>query len=68
MNTCIIAAIGTELRARGKTIAILSICPVLLSILRMPAAAPRLSGGTELMMALVFGETKRPDPPPIKAI
>src|SRR6266566_823250 len=68
MNTCIIAAIGTWLSARGNTIAILSIEPVLLSIVRIPAAAPRVCGGTELMMALVLGETKKPEPPPISAI
>src|SRR5258708_7546027 len=68
MNTCIITADGTAFKARGKTIAILSICPVLLSILRIPAAAPRVCGSTELIIAFVFGEAKKPDPPPISTI
>src|SRR5579884_421859 len=68
MKTCIIAAIGTALRASGKTMAILSIWPVLLSMLRMPAAAPRIWAPTELMMALVLGETKKPEPPPMRAM
>src|SRR5205814_4316196 len=68
MKTCIIAAIGTALRARGKTIAILSICPVLFSMVRMPAADPRFCGSTELIIAFVLGETKKPEPPPIRAI
>jgi len=68
MKTCIIATIGTALRANGKTIAILSICPVLFSMVRIPAADPRFCGSTELMIAFVFGETKNPEPPPIRAI
>ena len=38
------------------------------NILRIPAAAPRVCGSTELMMAFVLGETKKPEPPPIKAM
>src|SRR5579875_1417881 len=37
-------------------------------MLRMPAAAPRIWAGTELMMALVLGETKKPEPPPMRAM
>src|SRR5712692_11231422 len=66
MKTCIIAAIGTLLRASGKTMAMLSIEPVLLSMARIPAAAPRVCGVTELIMALVLGETNRPEPPPMR--
>src|SRR6266567_3836745 len=61
MKTCIIAAIGTLLRASGKTMAMLSMA-------RIPAAAPRVCGVTELMMALVLGETNRPEPPPMRTM
>src|SRR6266566_2734824 len=63
MKTCISTVFGTWLSASGKTMAMLSIWPVLLSILRMPAASPRICGSTELMIALVLGETKKPEPP-----
>ncbi len=39
--------------------------PVWVSIIRAPDPIPRLSGGTALMTALVFGEMNSPDPAPM---
>jgi len=38
--------------------------PDCMSIIRVPAPTPRLSGGTTPITALVFGELKMPDPAP----
>ena len=56
------------LSASGNTIAILNIWPVLFNMLRIPDAEPRVWGSTELMIAFVFGETNKPEPPPIRAM
>ena len=48
--------------------AMLSMLPVFMSMTFVPEAIPLFSGGTEDMMALVLGEAKRPEPPPMKII
>jgi len=54
------------LSTKGKPMAILSMLPVFMSMTLMPEAIPLFSGGTEDMMALVLGEAKRPEPPPLR--
>ncbi len=45
--------------------AMLSTNPVFVSIARMPAPTPRLTGGTTPITALVLGDTNRPEPAPM---
>ena len=56
------------LRTSGKARARLNIWPVFMSIIRVPAAVPRRSGGTAFIMELLLGELYRPPPTPIMII
>ena len=51
---------------RLKKTPIDSTMPVFWNVARMPEAWPRWAGGTEFMMAVVFGGTKTPMPTPFR--
>ena len=63
-----ITSSGIRLSTSGNAIAMLSIWPVLPTMVLMPDAVPRCCGGTVLINALTFGDVNNPEPPPIKII
>ena len=67
-NTLNITSSGMRLSTSGKAMAILSICPVLATMVLTPDAVPRWRGGTLLISALTLGEVNSPEPPPISII
>src|SRR4051812_46780396 len=66
MLAIVLAGIALVTMAMAK--AMESTFPTFTNKVRVPLAAPRFSGGTELIIARVLGELKIPDPAPAMII